>query len=79
GRLLLVPRIEGEYATVGTIADIQEVTQENGRAALISGVARATFGAASTRGDDVLWVDAERVYDEDLSNDRDVRRLAAEY
>ena len=25
GKLILVPRIEGEYAAVGTIADIQEV------------------------------------------------------
>ena len=34
GRLLLVPRLEGEYASVGTIADIQEITQDNGNGAL---------------------------------------------
>jgi ATP-dependent Lon protease len=79
GRLLLIPRIEGDYAAVGTIADIQEVTNDNGSSALIAGVARARIGTATSRGDDVLWVQADRVDDEDLTDHPDVRRLATEY
>ena len=79
GRLLLVPRIEGEFARVGTIADIQEVTQDDVSAVLIAGVARARIAGATTRGDDVLWVEAEAVEDEDTAEDSEVRRLATEY
>ena len=79
GRLLLVPRIEGEFARVGTIADIQEVTQDDVSAVLIAGVARARIAGATTRGDDVLWVEAEAVEDEDTAEDPEVRRLATEY
>ena len=45
GRLLLVPQINGEYASVGTIAEIQEVSTGEGTTALISGVSRARIGA----------------------------------
>ena len=79
GRLILVPRIEGEYAAVGTIAEIQEVGKNDGSAALISGISRARIGTATARGDDVLWVQAERLFDDDLADEPDVRRLATEY
>ncbi len=79
GQLILVPRVEGEYASVGTIADIQEISQEDGSTALIAGAARARIGTGTTRGDDVLWVSAERLFDADLSDDPDIRRLATEY
>ena len=64
---------------VGTIADIQEVAQDDVSAVLIAGVARARIAGATTRGDDVLWVEAEAVEDEDASEDPEVRRLATEY
>ena len=35
GRLLLVPQVDGDFAAVGTIAEIQEVTHEDRSAALI--------------------------------------------
>lgn len=50
GRLLLVPQIEGEYARVGTIAEIQEVSRGDATTALISGVARAEIGAGRPGG-----------------------------
>ncbi len=61
GRLLLVPKIEDRYATVGTIASIQEVSPENGVAVLIAGIARARIGAGQPGSGDVLWVGAEPV------------------
>ena len=79
GRLLLVPRVDGEFASVGTLADIQEVSHDEGTSALISGFARARIGAGTTRGDAVLWVQADEIDDPDVSNDPDIRRLAAEY
>nr|MDJ0955005.1 LON peptidase substrate-binding domain-containing protein [Acidimicrobiia bacterium] len=61
GRLVLIPLVEGEYATVGTIAEIQEVSDRGGTAAIISGISRARIGAGSTRADEVLWVDVDPV------------------
>lgn len=61
GNLLLIPVVDGEYASVGTIAEIQEVSDRSGVAAIISGIARARIGVGSTDPDDVLWVDAEAV------------------
>lgn len=79
GQLLLVPRVDGEFANVGTIAEIQEVTHEEVKAVLIAGVQRARIGTGATRGDDVLWVEAERVTERDVSDDPDIGRLSAEY
>jgi ATP-dependent Lon protease len=79
GHLLLVPRVDGEFANVGTIAEIQEVTHEEVKAVLIAGVQRARIGTGETRGDDVLWVEAERVTERDVSDDPDIGRLSAEY
>lgn len=58
GRLLLVPQLEGEYARVGTIAEIQEVVTGEGTTALISGIARASIGTGQPGTTDVLWVEA---------------------
>ena len=79
GRLLLVPRVDGEFASVGTLADIQEVSHDQATNALIAGVARARIGVGTARGDGVLWVQVDEVDDPDVSDDPDVRRLAAEY
>jgi ATP-dependent Lon protease len=61
GRLVLIPTVDGEYASVGTIVDIQEVADRGGVSAIVSGVARATIGAGETDSDDVLWVTADVV------------------
>jgi ATP-dependent Lon protease len=79
GRILLVPRVDEEYASVGTIAEIQEVAHEEVKAVLIAGVARARIGTGATRGDDVLWVETEGVIESDISEDVEIGRLAAEY
>ena len=61
GRLLLVPQLDGDYARVGTIAEIQEVATGEGTTALISGIARASIGSGQPGTTDVLWVEATPV------------------
>jgi len=65
GRLVLIPVVDGEFAAVGTIADIQEVTDRGSTTALISGVSRARIGAGRPGSTDVLWVEAEPVPEPD--------------
>src|SRR3954464_2797155 len=49
-RVLLVPRHEGEYASVGTIARVAERVRlpGGGRAATLEGIARGVAGAAQS-------------------------------
>ncbi len=82
GRMLLVPKLDGEFATVGTIAAIQEVTRNGNTAAIIAGLARAKIGTGVI-GDgetDVLWVQADPV-DEDalVSNSDEVTATMEEF
>jgi len=79
GRLLLVPRIDGEFASVGTIAEIQEVTDDDRGTVLIAGVARARIGAGVPGSNDVLWVDAEAMPDDIDGVDASITDLAREY
>ena len=65
GRLLLVPRLDDRYASIGTIATIQRVGRDNGTTALIAGMVRARIGAGRPGNDDVLWVEVEPVADDD--------------
>jgi ATP-dependent Lon protease len=58
GLLLLIPQLDDEYASVGTIAEIQEVSTGIGTTALISGVSRARIGAGQPSTGEVLWVEA---------------------
>ncbi|MDH3307673.1 MAG: LON peptidase substrate-binding domain-containing protein, partial [Acidimicrobiia bacterium] len=53
--LLLVPHINGSYATVGTIAEVQTVAE--GAGVVVRGVARARVGAGRTSEDGALWVE----------------------
>ena len=63
GRLLLVPRIEGRYARVGTVAQVDSAGQlPNGVDALIlRGLHRAVLGSGAAGTGDALWVHAEAV------------------
>jgi ATP-dependent Lon protease len=61
GRLVLIPVIDGDYSSVGTIAEIQEVSDRGGTSAIISGLSRARIGAGSSGSKDVLWVEVEPV------------------
>ena len=78
GRLLLVPRVEDEYASTGTIAEIQKTMTDGRSAVLIAGIARATIGAGSLRDHDVMWVDVDRVSEPDTYPGH-VFDLASEY
>ncbi len=74
-RLLLVPRLEGRYAAVGTIADVQQAEDGN---VVVSGVARARVGAGSVDDTGALWVEVESVPEVDFVDD-ELEDLAAEY
>ncbi len=60
-RVLLVPRRDNTYASVGVVADVSERLRVSGRGLAVSlmGVHRATLGGASTDQDGVLRVDYE--------------------
>jgi ATP-dependent Lon protease len=76
GRLLLVPRLEGRYSSVGTIADIQQSDEEGN--VVVSGVARARVGAGSVDETGALWVEAEAYPEVDIIDD-ELEDLVAEY
>jgi ATP-dependent Lon protease len=65
GLLLLVPRIDGRYAKVGTVARVDEVGQlPNGQqAVLLRGLSRAVVGTGVAGTGPGLWVQAERIED----------------
>ena len=64
-RLVLVPRIDGRYAKVGTIAQIENAGElPNGTLALvIRGVSRARVGTGSVGNEGALHVQVEPVDD----------------
>jgi ATP-dependent Lon protease len=64
GKLLLIPEVDGEYASVGTVAEIQEVSDRGGVSAIITGISRARIGVGTTDPDDVLWVEFEAVQEQ---------------
>ena len=77
--LVVVPRVEGRYASVGVIAEVLEIGQLPGgpRAALVSGRVRARLGIATPGSGDVLLVQTEPIEDEAESDA--VTELAREY
>jgi ATP-dependent Lon protease len=76
GQLLLVPRIDGRYATVGTLAEIQD-SDDDGNV-VVAGLARARVGAGSTDSSGALWVEAEAYPEVDIV-DEELDPLVAEY
>ncbi len=84
GRLLLVPKLDGHYARVGTIAKIENVGELPGghRAVVVRGLERAVIGAGVGGEGDGLWVSAEPVSEsapgESTVTERS-RELAREY
>ncbi|HET9894488.1 MAG TPA: endopeptidase La [Streptosporangiaceae bacterium] len=77
--LLLVPRIDGRYARVGTVARVENDGElPNGMGALVlRGLYRAVVGVGVPGTGDVLWVEAEPV--EDGEPTERARELAREY
>jgi ATP-dependent Lon protease len=61
GKLLLVPHIEGRYASVGVIAEVMEEGALPGglQAVAVRGDQRATIGTGVPGTGDALWVEAE--------------------
>jgi ATP-dependent Lon protease len=79
GKLLLVPHIEGRYASVGVIAEITEEGALPGglEAVAVRGDQRATIGTALPGTGAALWVQAEPVAEGEPSEV--VGQLAREY
>ena len=59
-QLLLVPRLDGKYAKVGTLAVIEQVGRLSGgeRAAVVRGTERVRIGTGTTGPGAALWVEA---------------------
>src|SRR5690348_11020204 len=78
--LLLVPRIDGRYARVGTVARIEsDGTLPNGIGALVlRGLYRAVVGVGVPGTGDVLRVEVEPVVEDAKPTER-ARQLAREY
>ena len=66
-RVFLVPMHEGEYAKVGTVAEVAELVRipGGGTAVSLSGLHRGVAGAAHTEPDGRLWVEVEERPDEE--------------
>ncbi|UTI65086.1 endopeptidase La [Paraconexibacter antarcticus] len=79
-RVVLVPRHDGEYASVGTIATVTESIRlpGGGRGASLSGESRGLIGAAETGADGKLHVNVTEAPD-DVPVDGRTRELEREY
>src|ERR1700678_1445040 len=79
-RVVLVPRHEGEFLEVGTIAEVSEHIRlpGGGRAVAISGEHRALIGAAQTGPEGELRVEIDEHPDE-VPTDKRTRELEREY
>ena len=79
-RVLLVPRIDGEFASVGTVADVVERMRipGGGTAVVVEGVARGVPGAANTDAAGTLRV-AVTVHEDAETKDEGVRAVEREY
>lgn len=78
-QVLLVPRLDGKYASVGTLAEIEQVGRLPGgeRAAVVRGTKRVRIGTGTTGPGAALWVNAT-IADESPITDR-TRELAKQY
>ncbi|MBV9845377.1 MAG: endopeptidase La [Kutzneria sp.] len=78
-RVLLVPRLDGKYGSVGTLGVITQIGRLPGgeRAAVVRGVARVRIGTGTTGPGAALWVRAE--VSEETPVDEHTRELAKEY
>ena len=79
-RVLLVPRHEGEYASVGTVAEVTEVGRlpDGTTVATLEGLYRGIIGAAETGSDGRLYVEVEERPD-DTPPPVQTRELETEY
>ena len=77
--LVLVPRLDGRYARVGTIAKIEDLGKIRGgtEALVIRGLTRASIGVGVAGTGEATWVQLEPVADEPASERAET--LAREY
>jgi ATP-dependent Lon protease len=77
--LVLVPRLEGRYGRVGTIAKIEDLGRIRGgtEALVIRGLGRASIGVGVAGTGEATWVQLEPVADEPASERAEM--LAREY
>ena len=81
GRILLVPRLDGRYARVGTVAKVEDSGElpSGLRAVVVRGLHRAIVGVGiPAPAGSALWVQAEPVSTDDEPSPR-ARELAREY
>jgi len=80
GVLLLVPRLDGRYARVGTVARVESSGDlPNGvRAVVLRGLHRAVVGVGVAGTTSGLWVEADAVLDPEEPSERSLE-LAREY
>ncbi len=78
--VLVVPRVRNTYASVGTVARIEETGElPNGkRAVIVRGLYRAAIGVGVPGGGTALWVQAARAQESNLDSPRS-HELAREY
>ncbi len=75
GMLLLVSKLNGNYASVGTVAQIKDTDGAN---VVVEGLARARVGVGSTDEHGALWVEAEQCPEADV-HDEALDDLVGEY
>ncbi|MGD0375876.1 MAG: endopeptidase La [Streptosporangiaceae bacterium] len=78
-QVLLVPRLDGTYSSVGTLGDVEQIGRlpSGEPAAVIRGLARVKIGTGTVGPGAALWVDAT-VQDEPAATAR-AQELAREY
>ncbi len=78
--LLLVPRLDGRYSTVGTVAVIENEGDLPGgqRALVLRGIGRAVVGSVVPSDHPGLWVEADTVHEHSTDSGR-TRELVREY
>ena len=78
-QVLIVPRLDGRYAAVGTIAVLEQVGRlpSGERAAVVRGEGRAQIGSGVTGPGAALWVEATPI--EDAAPTGKAQELAKEY
>jgi len=79
GELILVPRIEGRYARVGTVAKVEEVGKVRGgaEAAVIRGLHRGVVGVGVPGTGSATWVQIDPV--DEIEPSQRARELARQY